>query len=178
MIVKLFETENDKPNFMSQTQAYKAIAIETVSDEELKSLSKSISEKYSIEPMWVKWSPVPIKSKLILASNPYLANYICLNPESFVYSGFDRGVISKHIEHHIQHFVNISKDNNYLHDDNAIELNDWFDGINKKYLYQCSCGFVAGAVNRKETATLKFLRKPVCCGSEYSFVENKNCKAS
>ena len=178
MIVKLFETENDKPNFVSKEQAYRAIALETVSDEELKSLSKTISEKYKIEPMWVKWSPVPIKSKLILASNPYLANYICLNPESFVYSGFDRETISKHIEHHIQHFVNIKENNNYLHTEDTIEINDWFDGINKRYLYQCSCGFTTGAVNRKETLNVKFLRKPVCCGSEYSFEDNPNHKAS
>ena len=42
MIVKLFETENEKPEFISKVQAYMSVAIETVSNDELNSLSETI----------------------------------------------------------------------------------------------------------------------------------------
>ena len=176
MIVKLFETENETTEFISKVQAYMSVAIETVSNDELNSLSETICKKYGISTVWVKWSTVPIKSKLIIASNPYLKDYICLNPESFSYSGFDIDNISKHIEHQVQHFVNIRINNSFAHKEDSIKIDDWFEGVNKRYIYQCSCGFVTGAINRKETLRAKFLRKPICCGSEYYFHDNENYK--
>jgi len=176
MIVKLFETENEKPNVISREKSYRLVANETLSEDELYKISESISSKYGLDTVCVKWSSVPIKSKLIIASNPYLKDYICLNPKSFLFSGINKDNVAQHIEYHIKQYKKIKEDKSF----EPIEetLADWFDGISAKYIYSCSCGFTRGSVHRKETLRVKFLRKPICCSSEYHFGENPNNKVA
>ena len=170
MIIKLFETESEKPSVISRQQSCFQIAREAISQDLLDDLSQSISSKFDVEPIKVKWAPIPIKSKLIVHSSTYLSFSICLNPESFVYSGFEKEILERHIEYHFQSYVEIVRNSNFV----SQEMSDMFDGFNKRYIYSCSCGFIKGAISRKETAAKKFLRKPVCCGSEYTFEENNS----
>jgi hypothetical protein len=166
MIVKLFETENEKPTVVSQNELFVPVAMSTVDDETLNELSKAVCSKYKLDTMWVKWDTVNIKSKLLIRDKSYLPDYIVLNAKSFSYNGYDKEEISKHIEHHIQHYVKIKESRDFSHAEDHKEITDWFQGINNKYVFSCSCGFTRGGISIKKAS---YLRTPICCGGEYSF---------